>query len=121
MRAFSASAYTYLAIASCSALVVFTSLRGFSPRNEISRYYRTRGSGTSRKSTAPWIGVALCALALECVGLALGGHSSTVPTLSSTIDHVLVHHWERSILFLVWLLVGAGPLRRLSVARRRRH
>ena len=119
VRPFSAPAYTYLAVASLSALVLFGSLGGFSTRDDVRRYYRYRARGTSLKSTAGWIIVALCAVALECVGLALGGRSSSVPTLSTTVDHLLVNHWARTALFFAWLLVGASPLRRLYRAQRR--
>jgi hypothetical protein len=47
----------------------------------------------------PWLLVALAAAGLEGLGLALGGRSKTVPTLSTMIDHALAWHALRLILF----------------------
>jgi len=52
------------------------------------------------------------AIILEVLGLALGGRSTIVPTLSSTFDRLLVNHFERELVFLAWLAVGLSPLMR---------
>ena len=45
---------------------------------------------------------------LEAVGLALGGRSADVPTLSTVVDHALGWHLTRLLLFVGWLLIGRG-------------
>jgi hypothetical protein len=52
---------------------------------------------------------------LEGLGLALGGRSKTVPTLSTVIDHALAWHALRLILFCGWLLIGSMPV--IQIAR----
>ena len=52
----------------------------------------------------------LLAVGLEAVGLALGGRSAGVPTLSTVIDHALGRHGVRFVLFLGWLAVGWAPV-----------
>jgi len=54
----------------------------------------------------PWLVLGALAVALEVVGLALGGRSPTVPTLSTFTDHALAWHGTRLALFLAWLAVG---------------
>jgi hypothetical protein len=116
---FSLSAYVWWAVPSAMALILYAALGGFSRhRAEVTSYYRVRSSLVSLRSAAPWLIVAVGALALESIGLALGGHSASVPTLSTTIDHVLVTHEGRFALFAIWLAVGANPLRRLFPLRR---
>jgi hypothetical protein len=58
----------------------------------------------------PWLLVALLAAGLEGLGLALGGRSTTVPTMSTVIDHGLAWHAARLALFCGWLLIGSAPL-----------
>ena len=121
-RPFTAPAYLLLAVPSFAALLAYGALGGFSPhRHEVANYYRARSRRASWRRTAPWTVVGLSALALESVGLALGGRSTGVPTLSTTIDHLLVAHWGRFVLFALWLAVGANPLRRLLLVQRRAH
>jgi hypothetical protein len=64
------------------------------------------------------LGLFIVALALEIVGLALGGRSTAVPTLSTAVDHVLVAHWGRWLLFLWWLWIGARAIEGMSQRRR---
>ncbi|MGO8869830.1 MAG: hypothetical protein ACLQPH_00245 [Acidimicrobiales bacterium] len=58
----------------------------------------------------PWLALALVALSLEAAGLALGGRSTAVPTLSTVVDHALAWHAVRFALFCGWLAAGFGPL-----------
>jgi hypothetical protein len=89
-------------------LLVYGALRGFSLSPEgISSYYRARGAGIA---VLPWTAVFLVALGLEIAGLALGGRSKDVPTLSTTVDHLLVTHWGRWLLYLWWLWVGVRAI-----------
>src|SRR6266568_985428 len=52
----------------------------------------------------PWLLVALLAAGLEGLGLALGGRSTTVPTMSTVIDHGLAWHALRLALLAALLL-----------------
>ncbi len=67
----------------------------------------------------PWAGLLVVAVGLEIAGLALGGRSSAVPTLSTVVDHALAWHGVRFILFLVWLGVGWAPVVRRAGWRSR--
>jgi hypothetical protein len=85
---------------------------------------RTRSTtpGSKRRprgAAVPWIFLAAVAVCLECAALALGGRSSTVPTLSTVVDHALTRHGVRFVLFLVWLAVGWAPVLRPVVPWRR--
>ena len=121
-RSFSPSAYVFLAVPSAAALLLYGALGGFSPSHtEIAKYYRVRSSTMTWRRVAPWLVVAILAIALESVGLALGGRSSNVPTLSTTVDHLLVDHGGRFALYALWLAFGATPLRRLLRLRRGTH
>jgi 4-amino-4-deoxy-L-arabinose transferase-like glycosyltransferase len=118
VRPFTTHAYAVVAAPSLAALLFYASLGGFSKRTDIDSHYRARSSSVTWRSVAPWIAIVLLAIALESLGLALGGRSSIVPTLSTTVDHLLVHHWERWVLFAVWMAAGASPLRHLYLVRR---
>ncbi len=63
-----------------------------------------------RYGALPWVALLLAAVALETAGLALGGRSSNVPTLSTVIDHALAWHGVRFALFLAWLALGWTPV-----------
>ncbi len=62
---------------------------------------------------SPWAILLVLAVALECAGLALGGRASTVPTVSTVIDHAMSQHVVRFILFCLWLTAGTVPIVRL--------
>jgi hypothetical protein len=114
VRSFSSSAYVFVAVPSFVVLLLYGMLGGFSlNRADVTNYYRVRSSLSSWRRVAPWIAVAALALVLELIGLALGGRNTNVPTLSTTMDHLVVVHWGRFVLFAIWLAVGANPLRRL--------
>jgi len=55
---------------------------------------------------------------LEGIGLLFGGRSPTVPTLSTTVDHLLSVHWGRFVLCGVWLSVGWCPVGSLAARAR---
>jgi hypothetical protein len=89
-------------------LLVYGALGGFSLTPEgISSYYRVRGA---RIAVLPWTAVFVVALGLEIAGLALGGHSKDVPTLSTVLDHLLAAHGGRWLLYLWWLWVGVRTI-----------
>lgn len=96
-----------MALPALVALGLYAGAGGFRPaREDITAYYRQRSS----HRVGGWIVVFVLALALECAGLALGGYSSSVPTLSTTLDHLLVNHWGRWVLFVAWLWTGARAI-----------
>jgi hypothetical protein len=110
VRPFSAGAYALVALPVLAALALYASAGGFRPtRVDVTTYYRQRSS----HRVGPWVVVVVLGVALESVGLALGGRSKSVPTLSTTLDHLLVEHWLRWLIFLAWLWVGGRPIERL--------
>ena len=116
---FTALAYVLIAVPSFLMVVSYGALGALSPRRaDIARYYRRRSADASFASTFPWLAILVAAVVLEVVGLALGGRSRDVATLSSAVDHLLVAHWGRGLLYLAWLAVGASPIYRLWLRRR---
>jgi phosphate/sulfate permease len=70
------------------------------------------GPAVGLRAVTPWLVLAVVAVVLESVGLALGGRSHAVPTLSTVVDHVLSARWSRFVLCGLWLGIGvAGALR----------
>lgn len=57
----------------------------------------------------PWLVLALLVVGLEAAGLALGGVSRPVPTLSTVVDQLLRWQVVRFLLFGSWL-ASATPL-----------
>jgi hypothetical protein len=82
-------------------------------REDLRNYYLERSSHASLANVLPWLSLLALAVALEVVGLALGGRNKTVPTLSTTVDHLLVTREGRWLLYVAWLSVGIAPLLRL--------
>lgn len=74
------------------------------------------GEDHEAQRTFPWVVLLVLAVSLEGLGLALGGRSRAVPTLSTVIDHALSHHVVRFVLFLAWLVAGWAPLWRMKQA-----
>lgn len=115
-RPFAPWAYAAVSVPVVVTLALYAVRGGFSDP-DATNYYRHRSLGTAR-GAAPWCGLFIVALALEIVGLALGGRSKDVPTLSTTVDHLLVAHWGRWLLFLWWFWVGARAVEGMSQRRR---
>jgi hypothetical protein len=110
---FSDLAYAALGVPAITALLLYGTLGGFSTNPDVAAYYRSRGTSIR---VLPWVVVGAAALGLEIAGLALGGRSKDVPTLSTTLDHLLVTHVGRCLLYLWWFSVGVRaiiPLARL--------
>ncbi len=61
------------------------------------------------RSVFPWLVLLALGLGLEALGLALGGRSAGVPTLSTVVDHALAWHGLRFVLFCGWLALGWVP------------
>lgn len=113
-RPFSTISYLLVALPSVAFTVAYVAMGGLSPRHpEGSDYYEQRVAETSLTSISPWIAVLLAVVILEAIGLALGGRSADVPTLSTAIDHLLAQHWARWLIYMAWLLAGVMPLHRL--------
>ena len=114
VRPFSALGYVLLAVPSMVVVILLAAGGGFAP-HEIRANARERAvrPDTSIATAWPWLAMLALAVALEIVGIALGGRSTTVPTLSTTLDHLLVTHVVRWLLYVAWLSVGATPLARL--------
>jgi hypothetical protein len=112
--------YVLVGIPSAGMIWAYAAMGGLAPsRAGLTRYYRRRSGGATLKTVTPWILVLLAVLILETVGLALGGRSRSVPTLSTMVDYLLSQRWERSILYAAWLMVGGVPVLRLWRLRRR--
>jgi hypothetical protein len=81
---------------------------------------RKRNSAlVSLRSAWPWLAIAGLMAGLEIVGLALGGRSTTVPTLSTVVDHALAWHLVRLLLFGAWLSIGWSLVGGHRLERRR--
>ena len=114
---FTAAAYLLVALVALVVLVGYARRGGLTPgRADVDDHYRRRVDRRARDAV-PWIAWLTAVVALEAVGLALGGRSRTVPTLSTTVDHLLVTHGVRAALFLLWTLVGVGAVRGLALRR----
>jgi hypothetical protein len=104
LRPFTTTAY--LAIGLPTALVAAALVV---PRNrdDTARAGSDHGSPTpTGRELLPMATVILLGLGLEIAGLALGGRSSLVPTLSTVLDHALRWHLVRFLLILAWLALG---------------
>lgn len=82
-----------------------------------SRGRRVELQPLSTRAIAPWVMLAATALILEAVGLALGGRSRVVPTLSTVVDRALVTHGVRFVLCLLWIAAVIVPIVRSLRAR----
>lgn len=111
---FSTLSYLLVAIPCVAFVVVYARMGGLSvERVEVSEYFQRKARNATLSTVAPWIALLTAAVALETVGLLLGGRSTSVPTLSTTVDHLLAVRWERCILCLAWLMSGGLSLHRL--------
>jgi hypothetical protein len=118
---FHALSYVVVGIPALIVVSMYIYLRAFAEGpSGVTHLYMHRSLGVSLERVTPWLVVLAGAVILEVVGLALGGRSNSVPTLSTELDHLLSTHGLRCVLFLAWLLVGAVPLRRLREFRRSR-
>jgi hypothetical protein len=114
VKPFTTLAYVLVALPSLAIVVMYSVQRGLTPsRDDVRNYYVARSNDASLTNVVPWLSLFALAVALEVVGLALGGRNKTVPTLSTTVDHLLVTREGRWLLYVLWLSVGIGPLLRL--------
>jgi hypothetical protein len=118
---FTPLSYVLVGVPSVAFVVAFVVLGGLSRRrSDVNAYYRRHSDGAAIRTVTPWIALLVAAVLLEAVGLLLGGRSTSVPTLSTAIDHLLEHHWERFLFCLGWLLAGAFPALELLQLREQR-
>lgn len=110
---FSAFSYSLVA-APCVVFVVwYLRLGGLSADHvEVNEYFRRTARSVTLSSVAPWIVLLSAVVTLEVIGLLLGGRSTSVPTLSTSVDHLLAVRWERWLLSLAWLFIGGFALYR---------
>jgi hypothetical protein len=102
LRPFTGAAYTSVGIPTVALAIVAIADPGVRPPSA--------NRGPALRSGRPWLVLLVVGAVLEAIGLALGGQSLTVPTLSTVVDHALRRHEVRFLLFLVWLGAGGGPL-----------
>lgn len=108
---FTVSAYVLVAVPSLAVLTLYARDGAFTSKGSHELRRDPALVATLRTNVVPWLVVLALALGLEVFALALGGRSKPVPTLSTTLDHLLVTHWLRGVLFWLWLSVGVAPLR----------
>lgn len=94
--------FAYVAVAIPVALVVAAVLVGRGGRSAAGRVPRV----ITLAAAWPWLLIGVLIAGLETAGLALGGRSAAVPTLSTVVDHTLAWHVVRAALFVGWLLLG---------------
>ena len=104
LRPFTTTAY--LAIALPTALLVTALALPRPGRGTTRAVPEDRSPTPSGRQVLPLAIVLLLGLGLEIAGLALGGRSALVPTLSTVLDHLLRWQFVRFLLILAWLAVG---------------
>ena len=111
LRPFTITVYVAIAIP-VAALVLVGLARRRGARADVSRRppVPTRHFGVG--TTFPWITLLALVVGLESAGLALGGRSRGVPTLSTVVDHALAWHGIRFLMFMAWIAVGWVPTMR---------
>ena len=103
----------YIAVGLPALLLILAALIGPASGGVEMISATSHGGAHRAPKVFPWIILLVLAVALESLGLALGGRSQTVPTLSTVIDHALSRHFVRLILFCLWLAAGWAPLVRM--------
>ncbi len=105
MRPFTTPAYVATAVPVLGLAALVT------PRRRGGRGRDPAPSGRRRgvRAALPALALLAAGVGLESLALALGGRSAAVPSLSTVVDHALVWHESRFVLFLIWLAVGLLP------------
>ena len=120
---FTATAYVALFLA--AVVVVLAGSKDPASRLGRRRTLRPRAGPAPRRGPQgqlgivpmlPWLLIAVAAAGLEAAGLALGGRSPRMATLSTAVDHLLAWHVTRWIAFLAWAWLGVAGIWRWSGA-----
>ncbi|HXQ90687.1 MAG TPA: hypothetical protein VN768_03945 [Acidimicrobiales bacterium] len=110
LRPFTVPAYAAVGLPVVALAVVAAATRGAWRRaTHGSAPGRTKTPNLGLRRVLPWTVLLAAAAGLEGAGLALGGRSSSVPTLSTVVDHALAWHVVRFVMFAAWLAVGFAP------------
>lgn len=118
VKPFTTPAYVLVALPSLVVLVMYSVMGGLTPgRDDVRNYYVGRSDGATLANVFPWLSLFVLAVAIEVIGLTLGGRNKKVPTLSTTVDHLLVTREGRWLLYATWLSVGLAALLRLGQRR----
>lgn len=112
VKPFTPLAYALIAVPAATCLLAYGVRGGFT--RVAGDRYRAVAATVTLGSLRAWLAIAVVATALEVAGLALGGRSVDVPTLSTAADHLLTTHPGRAILYLAWLAIGISPIVRLG-------
>jgi len=103
LRPFTITAYVAVGLSVAPLVVVAAVVR---PRG-LGHSVEKPGYATfTLHSVLPWVVLGALGIGLEGLGLALGGRSAGVPTLSTVVDHALAWHGLRFVLFCGWLAMG---------------
>jgi hypothetical protein len=113
LRSFTAGAYVAVGLPVAALVLVVLVVRPDGSARTESRA-GVEGSEIRLRTTFPWLLLLALAVGLEAGGLALGGRSTVVPTLSTVADHALAWHAVRFVLFCGWLAVGWAPVLRMT-------
>ncbi len=106
LRPFTITAYVAVGLSVAPLVVVAVAVRTRRLGHSIET---PRDATITPGSVFPWVVLGALGIGLEGLGLALGGRSAGVPTLSTVIDHALVWHGLRFVLFCGWLAAGWVP------------
>ena len=106
LRPFTITAYVAVGFGVAALVVVAVAVRSRGLGHSIEK---PRHATITLRSVFPWVVLGVLGIGLEGLGLALGGRSTGVPTLSTVVDHALVWHGIRFVLFCGWLAMGWVP------------
>jgi len=104
----------YIAVGLPALMLLVAAIIGPAPGRVEAISATLPGAASMPQRVFPWVILVVLAVSLEGLGLALGGRSQAVPTLSTVTDHALFRHVVRFILFCAWLAAGWAPLLRLN-------
>jgi len=110
LRPFTATVYVAIGIPVAALVLVGPALRGVERRAaDVAGRPPAPTHPLGVRSIFPWITLLAVVAGLEGAGLALGGRSNGVPTLSTVADHALAWHGTRFVMFIVWLALAWVP------------
>jgi hypothetical protein len=115
LRPFTTTVYVAVGLPVAALVVVVVVVR---PRGLNHSIGKPRDATVTLRSIFPWVVLLTLGIGLEGVGLTLGGRSAGVPTLSTVVDHALVWHGLRFVLFCGWLAVGWVSVLRSALGTR---